>query len=35
MGSDPVMDDRIAGVRGRAQDRVNRGRLDPEDFYGW
>ena len=26
---------RIAGVRGRAQDRVNRGRLDPKDFYGW
>jgi ferredoxin-nitrate reductase len=25
----------IAGVRGRAQDRVNRGRLDPKDFYGW
>ena len=26
---------RIAGVRGRAEDRVNRGRLDPKDFYGW
>ena len=26
---------RIAGVRGRSQDRVNRGRLDPKDFYGW
>jgi ferredoxin-nitrate reductase len=26
---------RIAGVRGRAVDRVNRGRLDPKDLYGW
>jgi anaerobic selenocysteine-containing dehydrogenase len=26
---------RVVGVRGRAQDRVNRGRLDPKDFYGW
>jgi anaerobic selenocysteine-containing dehydrogenase len=26
---------RIAGVRGRAADRVNRGRLDPKDLYGW
>jgi hypothetical protein len=26
---------RMAGVRGRADDRVNRGRLDPKDCYGW
>ncbi|SDW66548.1 Molydopterin dinucleotide binding domain-containing protein [Amycolatopsis xylanica] len=26
---------RIAGVRGRAGDRVNHGRLDPKDRYGW
>ena len=26
---------RIVGVRGRAADRVNRGRLDPKDLYGW
>jgi anaerobic selenocysteine-containing dehydrogenase len=26
---------RIAGVRGRADDRVNRGRLDPKDLFGW
>ncbi|MFM1722109.1 nitrate reductase [Rhodococcus sp. PAM 2766] len=25
----------IVGVRGRAGDRVNRGRLDPKDLYGW
>ncbi|MFI7598149.1 molybdopterin oxidoreductase family protein [Actinoplanes sp. NPDC049681] len=30
-----VKDGRIAGVRGRAADRVNRGRLDPKDMYGW
>ena len=30
-----VCDGRIAGVRGRAADRVNRGRLDPKDLYGW
>jgi ferredoxin-nitrate reductase len=30
-----VRDGRIVGVRGRAVDRVNRGRLDPKDFYGW
>src|SRR5699024_12390363 len=23
------------GVRGRAKDRVNRGRLDPKDLYSW
>ncbi|WP_320780697.1 nitrate reductase [Streptomyces sp. CRN 30] len=26
---------RIAGVRGRASDRVNRGRLGPKDLFGW
>jgi ferredoxin-nitrate reductase len=26
---------RIVGVRGRADDRVNHGRLDPKDLYGW
>jgi anaerobic selenocysteine-containing dehydrogenase len=26
---------RIAGVRGRAEDRVNHGRVDPKDLYGW
>jgi anaerobic selenocysteine-containing dehydrogenase len=26
---------RIVGVRGRPGDPVNRGRLDPKDFYGW
>ncbi|MEV6647944.1 nitrate reductase [Amycolatopsis sp. NPDC051371] len=30
-----VKDGRIAGVRGRADDRVNRGRLDPKDLFGW
>ena len=30
-----VKDDRIAGVRGRAVDRVNHGRLGPKDLYGW
>ncbi|MFF5292043.1 molybdopterin oxidoreductase family protein [Paractinoplanes globisporus] len=30
-----VRDGRIVGVRGRATDRVNRGRLDPKDVYGW
>jgi ferredoxin-nitrate reductase len=30
-----VSDGRIAGVRGRADDRVNRGRLDPKDLFGW
>jgi anaerobic selenocysteine-containing dehydrogenase len=30
-----VVDGRIVGVRGRAVDRVNRGRLDPKDLYGW
>jgi len=30
-----VKDGRIVGVRGRADDRVNRGRLDVKDLYGW
>jgi ferredoxin-nitrate reductase len=30
-----VKDGRIAGVRGRADDRVNHGRLDPKDLFGW
>ena len=30
-----VKDGRIVGVRGRPGDRVNRGRLDPKDLYGW
>jgi ferredoxin-nitrate reductase len=30
-----VGDGRLVGVRGRAQDRVNHGRLDPKDMYGW
>src|SRR3954451_13673733 len=30
-----VSDDRIVGVRGRAADRVNRGRLGPKGLYGW
>ncbi|MFP5367961.1 MAG: molybdopterin-dependent oxidoreductase, partial [Actinomycetes bacterium] len=30
-----VKDDRIVGVRGRASDRVNHGRLGPKDLYGW
>jgi anaerobic selenocysteine-containing dehydrogenase len=30
-----VRDGRIVGVRGRADDRVNHGRLDPKDLYGW
>ncbi|WP_019925469.1 molybdopterin oxidoreductase family protein [Nocardia sp. BMG111209] len=30
-----VTDDRIVGVRGRAGDRINRGRLDPKDLFGW
>ena len=30
-----VRQGRIVGVRGRADDRVNRGRLDPKDAYGW
>jgi anaerobic selenocysteine-containing dehydrogenase len=30
-----VADGRIVGVRGHADDRVNRGRLDVKDLYGW
>src|SRR3954464_12672646 len=30
-----VKDGRIVGGRGRAQDRVNRGRLGPKDLFGW
>ncbi|MGD9989546.1 molybdopterin oxidoreductase family protein [Pseudonocardia sp.] len=30
-----VRDGRIVGVRGRAEDRVNRGRLGPKDLHGW
>jgi anaerobic selenocysteine-containing dehydrogenase len=30
-----VRDGRMVGVRGRPVDRVNKGRLDPKDLYGW
>ena len=30
-----VKDDRVVGVRGRAGDRVNRGRLGPKGLFGW
>jgi anaerobic selenocysteine-containing dehydrogenase len=30
-----VVDGRMAGVRGRAVDRVNHGRLEPKDLFGW
>jgi anaerobic selenocysteine-containing dehydrogenase len=30
-----IKDGRIVGVRGRADDRVNHGRLGPKDLYGW
>lgn len=30
-----VKDGRIVGVRGRGEDRVNRGRLGPKGLYGW
>ncbi|MBO3750740.1 nitrate reductase [Streptosporangiaceae bacterium NEAU-GS5] len=30
-----VKDGAMVGVRGRAHDRVNRGRLDPKDLFGW
>ena len=26
---------RIVGVRGRGVDRVNKGRVDPKDLFGW
>jgi ferredoxin-nitrate reductase len=30
-----IKDGRLVGVRGRAADRVNRGRLDPKDLFVW
>jgi anaerobic selenocysteine-containing dehydrogenase len=30
-----VKDGRMVGVRGRVVDRVNHGRLDPKDLFGW
>src|SRR3954468_13773776 len=30
-----VLDGRIVGVRGKAGDRVNHGRLDVKDLYAW
>jgi len=30
-----VKDGRIVGVRGRGVDRVNNGRVDPKDLFGW
>jgi len=30
-----VRDGRIVGVRGRAGDRINHGRLGPKDLFGW
>ncbi|MFF0204531.1 molybdopterin oxidoreductase family protein [Streptomyces sp. NPDC005017] len=30
-----VLDGRMVGVRGRVEDRVNRGRLGPKDLFGW
>jgi ferredoxin-nitrate reductase len=30
-----VKNGRIVGVRGRGVDRVNKGRLDPKDLFGW
>src|SRR3954462_15277407 len=30
-----VRDGRIVGVRGRANDRVNHGRLGPKGLFGW
>jgi anaerobic selenocysteine-containing dehydrogenase len=30
-----VREGRIVGVRGRSVDRVNHGRLDPKDLFGW
>jgi anaerobic selenocysteine-containing dehydrogenase len=30
-----VKDGRMVGVRGRADSRVNRGRLGPKDLFGW
>src|SRR5215207_4370102 len=31
----PVRSGRIVGVRGRVVDRVNKGRVDPKDLFGW
>ncbi|MDP9486241.1 MAG: molybdopterin-dependent oxidoreductase, partial [Actinomycetota bacterium] len=30
-----VQDGRMVGVRGRSVDRVNKGRMDPKDLFGW
>ncbi|OBJ69688.1 nitrate reductase [Mycobacterium sp. 1274756.6] len=30
-----VKEERIVGVRGRRDDRVNHGRVDPKDLFGW
>nr|WP_207956100.1 molybdopterin-dependent oxidoreductase [Rubrobacter marinus] len=30
-----VKDGRMVGVRGRSMDRVNKGRMDPKDLFGW
>jgi predicted molibdopterin-dependent oxidoreductase YjgC len=30
-----VKDGSIVGVRGRGMDRVNKGRVDPKDLFGW
>lgn len=30
-----VKDGRMVGIRGRAEDRINRGRLGPKGLYGW
>src|SRR5215217_3188519 len=30
-----VKNGRIVGVRGRGMDRVNKGRVDPKDLFGW
>ena len=30
-----VADGRIVGIRGRAEDRINHGRLGPKGLYGW
>ncbi len=30
-----VSGDRVVGVRGIATDRINHGRMDPKDLYGW
>src|SRR5829696_2773404 len=30
-----VKDGRLVGVRGRGVDRVNKGRVDPKDLFGW